>query len=107
MVQEWAAPYGIEPDFSRIPDAKPAFGDFYVSDDGHVWVVSEAELGEFMVTYSSFDVFDPEGRFLGTAGSDTPILPYVAPVFRGDQIVAVMVDEMHVMYIVRLRIEKP
>lgn len=106
QLTEWASGHGVQPDLARIPATKPAFSDFLVADDGHLWVVSEAQTGEFFDTYDRFDVFDPEGRYLGEVRSDTPIFPHVSPVIRGNQMIAVTVDDLHVMYVVRLRIER-
>jgi hypothetical protein len=63
-------------DVSRIPKNKPYFTDIYADDDGNVWVDVPAPDG-----FSTFDVFDQEGRRLGRVATgvkrDTSIKPRV------------------------------
>ena len=64
-----------------IPSVKPAYRDFYVGDHGRVWVhryveatkreVPPRSLGDKrpLLTWrepTTFDVFEPDGTFLGT-----------------------------------------
>lgn len=61
---KWFTDQGGRIDMSRIPSTKPAIETFFVSDDGHIWVelvtIDDEEAG------TRHDVFDPQGRFLGT-----------------------------------------
>jgi hypothetical protein len=66
--------------YGPLPDRKPAFHDFRVDDDGRIWVrrhvpATEAPnrprstSGRPPLTWrepTTFDVFSPDGRFLGT-----------------------------------------
>ncbi len=85
-------------DPSRIPDVKPAFAGFFLDDRGHLWVepVVKQEQGRV------FDVFDPEGRYLGRVYSGFRLQSN--PTFRGDRLYAVTEDENGIPYIVRARI---
>ena len=52
-----------------------------------------------------FDVFDPEGRFLGPARADFMVGSPL--VFVGEYLYAVTRDDLGVPYVVRARIAKP
>lgn len=85
-----------------IPDEKAAFRAIFIDDRGYLWVqpiVDGEETGKI------FDVFDRDGRYLGQARSDAAVRPFPAsPVFRGEYIYAVMVDELQIPYLIRGRI---
>lgn len=106
-----------------IPDQKPPFREILVGDDGRVWVQvsqpgyeyrSEAEAREEeqrtnrpQLRYRErlvYDVFEPDGRFLGTvrAPDDFRTSPY--PVLRGERAWAVTRDELDVQRVVRYRV---
>jgi hypothetical protein len=110
----------------EVPNTKPPFRELFLSWEGNVWVVlsqegtptmSEAEAreeelasGRAPLRYqeeAAFDVFAPDGRFLGhvkvPAGFD--IEP--EPIVRGDYVWAVMRDELDVASVVRFRIARP
>jgi hypothetical protein len=95
---------GATIDFSRVPSTKPAVADIFVADDRHVWVqrqpVTTTEHGRV------FDVFDPEGRFLGEVRTPFP-LHWTNPVFRDGYLYTVTVDDLEVPYVVRARIVRP
>jgi sugar lactone lactonase YvrE len=95
---------GGKPDWSRIPDVKPAFDELMVDDSGYLWVrlVSGGESEDRL-----FDVFDPEGRYLGQVVSPFPIAFYPPPIIRGGLVYAVTRDELEVPFLVRARIEEP
>jgi hypothetical protein len=95
---------GGKVDRSRIPGVKPAVRQFFVADDGYLWVEPTTPNREDQGRL--FEVFDPEGRYLGRVRlpfqlSGTP------PVIRGDLFVAVVQDELEVPFVVRARIVKP
>lgn len=100
----WFTEQGGRIDPSRIPDRKPAFESLYVDDRGYLWVrpTMPREDGS---DGAVFDVFDPEGRYLGVARSDVPIQTYAPFVIRGRDAYAVVTDELDVPYVVRLTIE--
>lgn len=95
---------GGKPDWSRIPDVKPAFDEFVLDDSGHLWVrlVSETDTENRL-----FDVFDPEGRYLGQVVSPFPIAFYPPPIIRNGRIYAVTRDELEVPFVVSAVVEKP
>jgi len=87
---------------SDIRDVHPLFGSAFVDDRGFLWVMPDVSEGEMS---RRFDIFDPEGRYLGRATSDVP-LGWRTPVFRGDTVYAVITDSLDVPYVVRARIER-
>ncbi len=91
-------------DRSRIPDRKPAFEGFLFDDRDNLWVrpVVEAALEDRV-----FDVFDPEGRWLGRVESPVALRSSPAPTVVGDAVYGVTRDELDVPYVVRLRIVRP
>jgi hypothetical protein len=94
---------GGKVDWSKIPDTKPATDDFFFDDEGNVWVVpvtTQEDDGRV------FDVFDPDGRFLGTVRSPAPLSMNPAPIFRNGMLYGVTEDALEVPYVVRLAIEK-
>ena len=50
------------------------------------------------------DVFDHEGRFLGTVELPFKLADFPDPIVRGDYMIAVVEDELEVPYVVRARI---
>lgn len=84
----------------RIPDSKPALETFHVATDGFLWVLPSRPAGE----RQRFEVFDPEGRFLGAVQPPGEIVRSPRPVFRSDAVYGVVVDSLDVPYVVRLRI---
>ena len=99
---EWFISQGGTVVPSRIPNEKPAYQDIRVDDAGYLWVrptTAEPEQGR------AFDVFDPDGRYLGRVHSDVTIPRYRPMLIRGDFVYAVVTDELDVPYVVRLRIE--
>ncbi len=113
-----------------IPDTKPAFESLFVDLDGRIWVRVHVEAEEIpedereepsagsgrgptsnvMIPAARwreppvYDVFEPDGRFLGTLA-----LPVRARLMqaRGDQVWAIDRDELGVEFVVRYRIETP
>jgi len=94
---------GARVDDSRIPDHKAAFDRFDVDDEGYLWVRTPLPDGE---TGTVFDVFDPDGRFLGSIHADVNISAFAPVLIRRGSIYAVHTDELGVPYVVKLRIEE-
>ena len=95
---------GGKVDWSKIPDTKPAAEDFFLDDEGNVWVepvAAHEEQGKL------FDVFDPEGRFLGTVHLPFALSMNPPPMVRKSVLYGVTEDELEVPYVVRARIVKP
>ena len=105
-----------------IPRVKPPFRDIFAGDDGRIWVLlsragvkdSAAEgimrVGEqqFRVSTwkepSAFDVFEPDGRYLGMVEAPEGFQSWPEPIFRGDTVWAVLEDADGVRYVHRLEI---
>ena len=55
----------------------------------------------------AFDVFEPDGRYLGMVRAPRGFSTRPQPVFRGDTVWATVRDDLEVPYIVRFRIQHP
>lgn len=101
---EWFVSQGGQVDWTKLPAAKPAAVSFFFDDEGNVWVelvTSQEETGRV------FDVFDPDGRYLGPVRSPFPLVTSPAPIIREGVLWAVTRDELEVPYLVRARVRKP
>lgn len=105
-----------------IPDSKPPFRRVFAGQDGRIWVLlnqeAEAIADEDVVESTEpnarpatrwtepvvFDVFEPDGTYLGAVRAPDGFSIYPAPVFDGDQVWGVVRDEFDVQYITRLRV---
>jgi len=105
-----------------IPEAKPPYNRIYIGQYGRIWVhlhqeavqiesadVEEVRPGEVppqtWIEPVAFDVFEPDGRYLGMVRAPEGFSTNPQPVMRGDTVWAVVRGEMDVPYIVRLQIE--
>ena len=91
----------------------PAFSSVLAGPRGSIWVqhvqpaseLSEEELEDYNLIEESgapeWDVFDGEGRYLGTVTMPPKFAPRL---IRGNQIFGVWRDDLDVQYVVRLRI---
>jgi hypothetical protein len=102
---EWFTQQGGKIDRSRIPGVKPAVERLLVAEDGYLWVepntAARADRGRL------FEVFDPEGRYLGRVRLPFPVRRWTPIIIRGDRFVAVTEDDLEVPFVVRARIVKP
>lgn len=108
-----------------IPDTKPPFKDVLVSEEGDLWVVlssravpvmtpaeareEEARTGRPVLRFNeplAFDVFRPDGRYLGPVNAPPEFRIDPVPVIRGDTVWAVDRDELDIPRVTRYRIEK-
>ncbi len=103
-----------------IPDYKPAFVELLVGKGGRVWaqLSSEGELienenynpdnpGSVPVLWNErlrYDVFEPDGTYLGIVLPPEEFNPMARPVFDGDHVWAVTTDELGVARVVRYRV---
>jgi hypothetical protein len=106
-----------------IPDTKPPFTDIFTGDDGRIWVqlsqtgvptMSEAEAreeedrsGRPVMRYRApvvYDVYEPDGSYLGVVQTPSEFRTSPEPVARGDYLWGVVRDELDVPSIVRFRI---
>jgi hypothetical protein len=112
------------------PGHKPPFRGIFAGDDGRIWVLlsqpgveimsdAEARAGTPAVSGTGvqprslpqrfrepvvFDVFEPDGTYLGRVRTPDGFSTSPEPVFRGDLVWAVERDELDVPRIVRYRI---
>lgn len=102
-----------------IPDSKPPIKDVQVGDDGSLWVqlsqpgveipgVEDAKRGEAPpVRWREpvvFDVFEPDGTYLGRVRAPDGFQRSPGATFRGGQVWAVVRDSLDVEYVVRFRL---
>lgn len=106
-----------------VPEIKPPFRGLVVGRDGRIWVRmwTEAHPEENVdhdpddprsepVTWPSpvrYDVFEPDGAYLGAVNAPEDFADYPQPVFDGDNVWAVTRDAFDVERVVRYRIEVP
>ena len=84
---------------------RPVVHGIHVMDDGHVLVAVIEEVGEVP---STFDVFDPEGYFLGTLDLGFGMSRRChLPALVGDTIIAVVPGSLDVPILVRATIKRP
>jgi hypothetical protein len=101
---QWFVREGGRIDLSRVPSTKPPVDWFFVDDEENLWVVRTVAGAD---DDRILDVFDREGRFLGTVTLPFAITRSPAPRVRDDTMWAVTEDNLEVPYVVRARIEKP
>jgi hypothetical protein len=102
---EWFTRQGGKVDRSRIPGVKPAVRSLLVADDGHIWI--EPNTPDRSDRGRLYEVFDPDGRYLGPLRLPFALSSYPPPVIRGGMLVGVTQDDLEVPYVVRARIERP
>lgn len=104
-----------------VPSSKPPFRDVYVGADGRIWVMlsrpgvkdetpGDPDPNGFRDSPWSepiaFDVYEPDGRYLGEVAAPTGFLRYPEPAFRGDTVWAAVEDADGVRYVKRLEIAR-
>lgn len=108
---------GIEVEGGTIPWQKPFFRQLHAAEDGRIWLhryvdaVKREDIEPIpdqperpLLTWrepSTYDVFEPDGTFLGTV-----VLPpeFQPRVFRGEQVWGVRMDEDGIEQVARLRV---
>lgn len=101
---EWFTNQGGEIDLSRLPRTKPATMSFFLDDEDHLWVERVADLDDTGLVH---DIFDPDGRFLGTVRLPFPLSRSPEPLVRAGVLHGVTQSDLGVQYVVRSRIVKP
>lgn len=105
-----------------IPDQKPPFRAVWAGRDGRIYVqlsqtgerIPEEELDTPQDPNAAppsrwrepvvFDVFDPDGTYLGQIRAPERFRTGPQPVFDGDRVWAVVTDELEVEYLTRFRV---
>jgi hypothetical protein len=95
---------GGEVDWSLLPEVKPVAEGFFLDDEGYIWVHRAGSQGA-EADETSLDVFDPEGRFLGTVRAPFRLDVDPAPVVREGVLLGVTRDQLDVPYVVRASIK--
>lgn len=105
-----------------IPSTKPAFKTIHVGQDGRLWVqvsqpaeripddeIEESDDDEIPPQRwrepIAYDLFEPDGRYLGRVHAPSNFSLFPEPVFRGDHVWAVVRGEFDEPYVTRFRIE--
>ena len=102
---QWFINLGGMVDWSRIPNTKPAVVSFFCDDEGNLWVKREAAIPEDEGRL--FDLFDPEGRFLGELRLPFPLHSDPEPIVRDGMLYGVTTTDLGAPNVVRTRIDKP
>ncbi|UCG85512.1 MAG: hypothetical protein JSW71_16480 [Gemmatimonadota bacterium] len=109
-----------------VPDTKPHYRGMFASSEGNIWVlvsqagvptVSAAEAreeerrtGRPQIRFTeppAYDVFAPDGRFLGHVHVPQSFRTYPEPIVRDNNVWAVTRDELDIPSVVRFRIVHP
>jgi sugar lactone lactonase YvrE len=109
-----------------IPDTKPPFGAIMVDHDGRLWIqvaqpgdewrteaearAEEERTGDPQLRFRErvvYDVFEPDGRYLGAVRTPDEFRSSPPPVIRGDLAWVVTRDDMDVQRVIRYRITHP
>ena len=104
-----------------VPETKPPFRGLATGRNGRIWVRLWTEAspeenedhdpddpGSEPVTWPSplrYDVFEPDGRYLGAVNPPEGFADYPPPVFNADEVWAVTRDALRIERVVRFRIE--
>jgi hypothetical protein len=106
-----------------IPDTKPPYTGLFVGDSGRIWVLlhqeaqqSEPDLKDTDEAGASpqltwiepvaFDVFEPDGRYLGMVRAPKGFSTRPSPVIRGDTVWAVVHGALDVPFVNRFVIRR-
>jgi hypothetical protein len=111
-----------------IPDTKPPFSDLLAAQDGRIWVrlsqpgerIPADELDTPQTGADgrprpqklwrepvAFDVFEPDGRYVGMVRAPRGFSMHPVPVIRGDTVWAIVRDELDVQHLKRLHVTFP
>jgi hypothetical protein len=88
-------------DQSRIPKTHPVIVEFFVADDGHLWVMP------YRGSPAKMDIFAPDGTYPGEVSNPGRLLPSPVPAIRGDRMAGVVVDRDGLQSVLLIRIQKP
>lgn len=99
---KWFTDQGGKVDRGRIPNTKPIVQDFIVADDGYLWI--QKATADTSLNGRRFDLFDPEGRFLGEVSIPFVMSLSPRPKVTSEFLIATTQDEDGIPYVVRARI---
>ena len=85
------------------PKYRKIFHGFVVDDEDYLWVMLSRDPDADSTT---FDVFDPAGRYMGDVVVPHRVEPRPPPIIRGDKMAFATKDELDVEYVVRMRVER-
>lgn len=115
---------GWEWDGPAIPDTKPAYRRVWADEEGRIWVqlytegerIPEGQLEEREGSGDqpsdrwreplAFDLFEPDGTYLGAVPAPRGLQTSPRPVARDETVWAVVRDELEVPYVVRYRLQR-
>jgi hypothetical protein len=99
---QWFVSQGGKVDRRELPSTKPVLDGILGLDDiGSLWVTRTAPPGD---TTSAFDIFDPDGRYLGEVHANFRLDSGVRPVFRRSYLYGVVADYKGSYRLIRARI---
>lgn len=102
VIEERLSRYGVgRLDASKVPALKPSVLGMFIDEQDRLWVQTSPPD-----SLRRYDVYERDGRYTGSLATDLNILPWVAPVVRGDTMWAVVTDDLDVPHIVRAVIRK-
>ena len=101
---KWFTRQGGKIDWSKVPETKPAVVSFFCDDEGNLWVEQRAENSEDEGYL--FDIFDPEGRYLGTLRLPFSLQGSRATIVRNGILYGKTTDELGAPVLVRARVVK-
>lgn len=103
-----------------IPDEKPPFRSLSVARDGRIWVrlhqpaermadagTADPDAPEVWKELVVWDVFEPDGTYLGQVRGPSSIETHPEPVIGSDHVWAITTDELDVEYLTRFLITRP
>lgn len=90
---------GTEAPRSRVPDHHPAFDRYRTDASGHLWVRRTLDADR-----RAWDVFDPDGRYLGEVSADVDLSALTVHAITDDAVYGVLRGELDEPYVVRLAI---
>jgi len=99
-----------------VPSTKPPFRELLTSAEGNIWVVlsrparrvpaATADGTDEWVEDVAFDVYEPDGRYLGVVRAPDGFQTSPEPVIRGDTVWAVVEDADGVQFVKRLQLAR-
>jgi hypothetical protein len=102
LALKWFTDQGGKVDLGRVPSEKPAFRSIRFDDRGYAWVRPWTPAG---AAETAFDVFQPDGRYLGRVTLPIAIPDEFPVVIRGERLYAVTITAEGTPQVVGYRLE--